>query len=178
MHLDALGGAAPVDGAESALPELVAVVEVVGRLQELLEAVDLPWILYTPALRCPRWIRSSNSSSSVTGRFISSTDRDIDQRCSRASTGSRGSLADTHGQRSIYVYLRVRRPAGGAAAGSGSSSPATQQKHLLIISTQTSRSTNRARRRGKGTRRRRTNLDADPGEKPRLEERVFPGAAS
>jgi len=77
MHLDALGGAAPVDGAESALPELVAVVEVVGRLQELLQAVDLPWILYTPALRCPRRIRPSNSSGSVTGRFISSTDRDI-----------------------------------------------------------------------------------------------------
>jgi hypothetical protein len=60
MHLDALGGAAPVDGAESALPELVALVEVVGRLQELLEAVDLPWILHTPVLGCPRRIRPSN----------------------------------------------------------------------------------------------------------------------
>lgn len=54
MHLDALGGATPVDGAESALPKLVAVVEVVGRLQELLEAVDLPWVLDAPVLRRPR----------------------------------------------------------------------------------------------------------------------------
>lgn len=76
MHLDALGGAAPVDGAESALPELVVLVEVVGRLQELLEAVDLPWILDTPVLRCPRRIRPSNSSGTVSqeDRFISSID--------------------------------------------------------------------------------------------------------
>ena len=91
-HLDALGGSAPVDGAEPALPKLVAVVEVVGRLQELLEAVDLPWILHAaPVLGRPRRIRSSISSDpgrrdepQEKKRFISSTYRQI-----RDSTYSR-----------------------------------------------------------------------------------------
>ncbi len=57
-HLDAFGGASPVDGAEAALAELVALAEVAGRLQELLERVRFPWVIHArPVLGRPRRIR-------------------------------------------------------------------------------------------------------------------------
>lgn len=58
-HLDALGCATPVDGAEAALAELVALAEVAGRLQQLLERVHLPRILQYPC-SCS-WTPSTDS---------------------------------------------------------------------------------------------------------------------